>query len=621
MAEKEKFMNPYNFISFPPEKATAYTDTDRHTGVMEYRITTKTPLFIPNSSTETAFKESSAVEDHKSYDFFSYTELEKGKTYEGEYHIPVIPGSEIRGVVRTVYETLTDSCMGLLNSENYPVKRTPTRFNPGLLCRNEDGTIVLRSAASSPIGEKAFGGKTPRGFEKNRNGDEIEGKGYLLKWGMGVKKARYHVFSLKNKFEKGISLSRDEVERKLFPVLNSYLDQPALKKSNEEAYTEYKEDLEKFLREKNMLYFPVNFSTLDNGIVYLSPATITKEASNNSIGMLAGKFAPCTENFCPACELFGHIGNKDDSSGSKIRFTDLYVTEEREAKDYYLCDKITLQTLGAPKLGNTEFYLKRPDGATFWTYDYNVKGGKLSVEPGNLRGRKFYWHSRSGKIIQAEPSKLNKTVRPVKENVAFSGKLYFEGISKTQLDQLIWILNCSSENLGLKLGSGKPLGLGSISCKVTSIKERKIEIENGVLDYSEIPVAVDVTYEGAKFSSHAKAEFYKIACFDSVPENMEVTYPKDIAQKNRPITEGFRWFGENHTTVSGKKWASGRTDINIERVLPGVLSKETALPYSGQGRKDGTYEKKNNFNRNGSNAGQGKFKKACQGSGYQKGKR
>ena len=65
MAEKEKFMNPYNFISFPAEKASAYTDTDRHTGVMEYCITTKTPLFIPNSSTETAFKESSAVEDHK----------------------------------------------------------------------------------------------------------------------------------------------------------------------------------------------------------------------------------------------------------------------------------------------------------------------------------------------------------------------------------------------------------------------------------------------------------------------------------------------------------------------------------------------------------------------------
>lgn len=301
----------------------------------------------------------------------------------------------------------------------YPVKRTPTRFKAGLLCRNGNGTIVLRSAVSSPIGEKAFGGKTPRGFEKNRNGEEIQGQGYLLKWGMGVKKARYHVFSLKNGLEKGISFSRDEVERKLLPVLNSYLDQPALKKSNEDAYKEYKEDLENFLRGKNCGYFPVNYSTLDKGIVYLSPATIIKEASNNSIGMLAGKFAPCTKNFCPACELFGRIGKDENSSGSRIRFMDLYAAEERASEDYYLCDKITLQTLGGPKLGNVEFYLKKPEEATFWTYDYYVKGGRLNVEPGKLRGRKFYWHSRDGKIIKAEPSNLNKTVRPVKKNVVF----------------------------------------------------------------------------------------------------------------------------------------------------------------------------------------------------------
>ena len=160
----EKFINPYNFISFPAKKASAYTDTDKHTGVIEYSITTKTPLFIPNSSSETAFTESDKIADHKSYDFFSYTELDSGKRYENQYHIPVIPGSEMRGVVRNVYETLTDSCMGILNSEEYPVKRTTTRFNAGLLCRNGDGTIVLRSAESSSIGEKAFKGEKPRGF-------------------------------------------------------------------------------------------------------------------------------------------------------------------------------------------------------------------------------------------------------------------------------------------------------------------------------------------------------------------------------------------------------------------------------------------------------------------------
>ena len=50
------FVNPYNFICFPKEKAHAYADEDRHTGVIHYTITTKTPLFIPNSSSETALR-------------------------------------------------------------------------------------------------------------------------------------------------------------------------------------------------------------------------------------------------------------------------------------------------------------------------------------------------------------------------------------------------------------------------------------------------------------------------------------------------------------------------------------------------------------------------------------
>ena len=147
------FVNPYNFIHFPKQKATAYEDQDTHTGVIHYTLTTKTPLFIPNSSSETAFSESEASENgpkeklHKSYDFYSYTELESGKKYDngenGDYHVPVIPGSEMRGTVRNVYETLTDSCMGLLNEEEYPVKRSMEKFNPGLIYRNPLGRLLL----------------------------------------------------------------------------------------------------------------------------------------------------------------------------------------------------------------------------------------------------------------------------------------------------------------------------------------------------------------------------------------------------------------------------------------------------------------------------------------------
>ena len=145
------FVNPYNFIHFPEDKAQAYTDGDRHTGVIHYTITTKTPLFIPNSSSETAFTESETPL-HKSYDFFSYTELDPTKKYEDDYPIPVVPGSEMRGVVRNVYETLTDSCMSMLNTDTYPVKRSPERFKPALLHRDNEGEWELLPAESLRIG-------------------------------------------------------------------------------------------------------------------------------------------------------------------------------------------------------------------------------------------------------------------------------------------------------------------------------------------------------------------------------------------------------------------------------------------------------------------------------------
>lgn len=606
MAEdKSVFLNPYNFISFPQKKAEAYTDTDKHTGVIEYTITTKTPLFIPNSSSDKAFKESEKVTDHKSYDFFSYTNLNPGKTYENEYHLPVIPGSEMRGVVRNAYETLTDSCMGLLNEEEHPVKRSAERFKPALLYRKNE-KLVLYEADSFRIGEVIKKISESTEFKQYRNGSEVyfedtngdknkiveetspgkyAQKGYLLKWGMGVKKARYHVLVAKNEI-RGIAFTREEVESKLMTIVRSYMDQPAVSADNMGAYKEYADDLQEFLK-GNMPYFPVNYSVLDGQTVYLAPATYSKEVYNNTIGKLAGEFTPCKNNFCPACDLFGHIGkNNETSKSSKIRFTDLYVTEEKkpeEYREYYLKNKVTLQTLGGPKLGNVDFYLKKPKNATFWTYDYYVVNGKIQIKDGELRGRKYYWHHPQVHLEEAEATRLNKTVRPLKKDVEFRGKLYFESISEKQLRQLIWILNSGSEELGLKLGAGKPLGLGSISCIVNQVQERKINLTGGSLEYSveEIPFD-DITYEQVEFSEHVKEEFYKIAGLNSVPKDMQITYPRTLEQKDGKMKEGFKWFGKNHWSISKKRTGvipEDRKDMEILRTLPALTSSNVGLPY------------------------------------------
>lgn len=667
------FVNPYNFICFPKEKAHAYADEDRHTGVIHYTITTKTPLFIPNSSSETAFTES-GTPDHKSCDFFSYTELDPTKKYEDEYHIPVIPGSEMRGVVRNVYETLTDSCMSVLNTDTYPVKRSPERFAPALLHRDHEGNWELLPALSLRIGlgedahwETTKKGKKirratkpPKNFENFHNGTKVyyqkpeqnekgswkaieqysdePGKytnyGYLLKWGMGVAKLHYHVFVVqKNNPEiSEFKVSKDIVERKMFPVLESYLNQPALTPGNKAAYEEYENDLKRFLNGNEEAYFPVTYSKIGNrGIFYLAPAIFSKEVSNENLEKFAGKFRPCKDNFCPACDLFGYIGtNNENAKGSNIRFSDLYpenydaMREESEQKKtdinqkiknaFYLDKnkgKVTLQALAEPKLGNVEFYLKKPGKrAEFWTYDYYTTRDAHDAECGEthlytncqLRGRKYYWHHRTVDTTttqKIDKTKLNKTIRPVKSGVTFEGELYFEGISQRQLNQLIWILDSSEQvkekTLGLKLGGAKPLGYGSVVCKVESVEERTFLFADNVLSYQvekkdreENLDWFKISYgknsdegKGAGFSEAVKDEFFKIADINAVPKGVEITYPKTWDQRNQPLREGFQWFGQNHGTLSEeRRMPRNRADVTIKNVLPNILEEDFSLPYN-----------------------------------------
>lgn len=554
------FVNPYNFISFPKEKAKAYTDSDRHTGFIEYTVTTKTPLFIPNSSSESAFQESKKVADHKSYDFFSYQDLDPTKNYENQYFTPVIPGSEVRGVVRSVYETLTDSCMGVLNSDDYAVNRKIGGFEKGTLRKNLRGELDLLDEA---------------GTEKEKN------------------------------------LSKENVEKRMSYTMEAYLQQEDEEKK--EKYIQYKEKFQDFKKKGGTI--EVRYSYLaskesEEKILYLAPfieedtkkeekpkkkkgkkTKKEKEASIHTIGELAGEFAPCEENYCPACDLFGYVGKTNElSRSSKIRFSDLYVTEEKNAGEYYLCNKRTLQILGGPRLGNVEFYLERPRGAKIWTYDYYVTDkGELRIQKGKLRGRKYYWHHRKTKFPkEIEPRNLNKTIRPVKEGISFKGKLYFEKVSEKQLKQLIWILNSGTEELGLKLGGAKSLGLGSVSLKVDSVEERKIIVQNGKIEYKmEEQKSSSVSYEDAQFSKEVKAEFYKIAGLKSVPENVEITYPRVESQKNiEELTEGFKWFAENHSMEKQ------REKSEIKNRLPYILEEDFSLLYYLE-KKDEDKKEKN----------------------------
>ena len=622
-----EFLNVYNFVPFPEEKQPAYetkSDEEKLTGVIHYTITPITPIFIPNTSSDRAFSQTAKYEEqkkakddkdskvHNSFDFYSYTNLEADTTYDSECHEPVIPGSEIRGVIRSLYETLTDSCMSTLNEDVPIARRIAEAFKPGLLKRVvKDGKVVFELYKARSIvcesGKDYFSfkayGKSEGAHLYYKNKDVItvstqikdktiksrkirisncsdspiaDGReGYLI-IGAGDgsinRKRHAHLLEINrpNNPNETITplkqLSSKDIDR-LEQVVTIYKNQPLYKGEygtmgidlNPDT-TKYDYQLNRWRKGNGEELFPVYYSEVGSHL-YLSPACVTRELYNTNLREIAGVFAPCKgKDKCPACDLFGRIdterkSEKNNSITSRIRFSDARVVSPRDVpSDYYVQGgkPLTLATLGGPKLGNIEFYLERPEGAQFWTYDYYIdSNGNVcaydKTKKAKLKGRKYYWHHNGYQnYLVKELSNLNKTVRLLdsgKENV-FKADLYFDGITKNQLHQLLWILDSGSESekewdLAYKIGGGKPFGLGSIKCEVTGCDIRRIKYDamTSVLSYEEEKKEKSQIEYGAYvqngFSQDADVqESIKQLCgLKLMGQAIDVTYPRRSYQK------------------------------------------------------------------------------------------
>ena len=163
----------------------------------------------------------------------------------------------------------------------------------------------------------------------------------------------------------------------------------------------------------------------------------------------------------------------------------------------------------------------KTEDAAFWTYDYKVvydKDGKLKLElcgnEVNIAGRKFYWHSKvdeSDKAFfpQVEANERNKTVRPVKSNITFTEDIYFDRISRTQLDQLLMILNISREGKWVIARLWKASGAGEHHYECDSCDIRMIGLDEE---------SRSIVYSSQKYEDYF---LEKIPVFDSERESYE----------------------------------------------------------------------------------------------------
>ncbi len=106
-------------------------------GKITCSLETLTPLIIP----DTVAKSKDSESGHKSYDFFNIN------------NEMMIPGSEIRGMISTVYEAITNSCFRVFNESRYISWRmkpdvSKIIFNPGII---KNGQVVEMESFRLPL--------------------------------------------------------------------------------------------------------------------------------------------------------------------------------------------------------------------------------------------------------------------------------------------------------------------------------------------------------------------------------------------------------------------------------------------------------------------------------------
>ena len=559
-----KFINPYNFVYVNLSKKSNFKESPveaKLTGVLKCSLYLKKPIAIPETDFYTENN------SHKTFKFFSYGD-----------DVPVIPGSSLRGVIRSVYETLTDSCMVTAKEKANLTARSSKPFQPAVLIKENDKWefysakryCVYRNSIDRnkfrtgdkvsftllKPGEKGYDEKKTVIKEMWHYRKDDENSGYLF-IGEDISKKEYESVFITKQIQK--EMANEKIIKTLDEIYKIYNENS--KKNNNGTGKRMYRDYE-YARNKGVI--PIWYDAKGKKV---SLACIGRIIYDKNMGEVLKKKTPCKKrnNMCKACSLFG-MAAETESMGSKIRISDAFLLSN--SSSYELKYEI-LKPLSSPKYSHLPFYIEisEKNKNPVWSYDNY-----------DIRGRKYYWHSDSFEA-DTEASNLNATMqllKPIKGKQAeFGFDIFFDGITREQLDELIWSLtlgeNTADSSLCYKIGHGKPLGLGSV--KIT-VNKKCVRTFGESYTVSEETIAENPTYPENSFNEISKQQLLKMANIHTT-EGESVVYPyvvpdktANIPSSNKTALASIKWFTTNFTMGKNPK---------IERCLPYITEDDIRL--------------------------------------------
>ena len=584
---KETFVNPYNFVPIDfgkqSRKSIDELDSNRITGVISCKIKTKTPIAIPDMERAYAEKIEEIVKGRKKQ--FLHMHYPFMKNGNGDY---IINGSSIRGMVRNVYETMTDSCFATMSTNSMLTRRNASTnaYDAGVLMKKGNDWCLYR-AEKYPFkvkalydkgrkekyvdvdGNKLYSGSKVCFQSKNtKNGRKVVSKiyPYAEKKSGSMQGILVIGESIYGKKSEGIFVTEEKIESDCEKVkkairgleaTHEIYNNPAINKTaNHYGYPAYR-------RMKNEGVIPIYYNNKNEKLT-LSFAEIGRVAYEKTLNQLVQEKQPCKnrDNLCPACTLFGMVGN--EALGSRIRFTEAECTTPEK-----IGEEFTLTELAQPRTSYMPFY------SNVTNADYakrNIPG--YDDDGREIRGRKFYWHSTNFGELNSNVKKTerNSTVQVAEPEAEFEFKIYFDSITEEELYKLIYALNFGENvqdgNMCHKIGHGKPIGLGSVKVYVSELEIRNFDGTEYEIkkykgsDWTTKPEDID-------FETETIRSLLKICDFKS---SYDVSYPYVVDKL------GQKYAGTDDNSLAAHKWFTENTSSKLGgrnrnvQILPKILS-------------------------------------------------
>lgn len=526
---------PYNFVPLPDQIVQVDYDIPSqdiytgYTGYLDCTLTTLSPTY-----TRAALNPEFFAEFADSIQRMMRNEQAR-ETYAqffclDDAHRPIIPGSSLHGMVRTLVEiagyakiqwvthrrlffrTVDATAVG-----QYYRDRMTNNVEGGFL-RKHGEQYYIKKCHVARLHRKKLGGKhnlyegsspnlTPRWTGKpgqyipvwvrlTNNGrfvEQIEFKeeeglreGRLVITGDVPKKKKEFVFLLPDEDAEEIPVDEGMIERFHDEDQITQWQEKAFPKNKPQSDCRQRDGMlrkDSFLREEGD---PVFFLRENDQVTFFGRAQMFRLPYTYSpLELVPLDLRRQNDHTIDLAEaIFGYVpeGDRTTSRAGRVFFTDAVCEPEQE--NIWLTEKpITPQILASPKPTTFQHYLvqDREKGHDPDDKRELAHYGTPTPDETVIRGHKLYWHKQGGLEIEDfreaedvhwDTDSQHTQIKPVRAGVKFRFRVYFENLTEVELGALLWVLDLP-EGHHHKVGMGKPLGLGSVSiepCLILTIR-------------------------------------------------------------------------------------------------------------------------------------------------------